>query len=200
VTLGISGWQFNVSSSRPTASVDFYALSKQLSGQDISNLFTRSSSSFPSCVGLTASYATMDPCGTNSTGTNSPTSRCPLPEPNESTFKALGIRNTSLEVGYDWDEVNSLFGYMVVNGRVLNLGPYLKLFPSAIPDDPVDAIIRSVAGSNSTLGKDATKLFWNTQKTVGSVRCLTDRYAAGTLDKMTPGEFDGSAKGRPLHR
>lgn len=189
MTLGISGWQFNVSSSRPTGSVDFYALSKELSGQDISNLFARPASSFPSCAGLTASYATMDPCSANRTTGNAPASKCPLPEPNDATYTALSIQNTSLEVGYDWDEVNALFGYMVVNGQVLNLGPYLKLNPSAIPDDPVDAIIRSVAGSNSTLGKDATKLFWNTQKTVQGVRCLTDRYTAGTLDKMTPGEF-----------
>jgi chitin synthase len=190
VTLGVNGWQFNISASRPTASIDFYALSRQLSGQDVTHLFSRPASSLPSCAGLTGTYATYNPCARNSSA-GSPTaiSSCPLPELNEATLNALGFQNTSLEIGYDWDEVNALYGYMVVNGKVLNLSPYLRLFPTTIANDPVDAIIRGVAGSNSTMGKDATKLFWNTKKTVDSVKCLNERFGAGTIDKTTPGCF-----------
>ena len=188
VVLGVSGWQFNVSASKPTGNVDFYTLSNQLSGQDITPLFTRPVSSFPACSGMTARFATYDPCKTTTNSGTTATSACPLPELSEATLNALGFQNTSLETGYDWDEVNALYGYMVVNGRVLNLSPYLRLFPEAILDDPVDSIIRGVAGSNSTMGKDATRLFWNTKRGVDAVGCLNERFAAGAIDKTTPGE------------
>jgi chitin synthase len=135
----------------------------------------------------------MDTCGNKTISAGGVAkSSCPLPDLTENTISTIGIKNTSMMVGYDWDEVSALPGYMVVNGLVLNLSPYLSLNPNPIEDDPVDAIIRQVAGSTSDMGKDATKLFWNKKVTVDSVDCLAERFLAGKIAKTTPGECSSS--------
>lgn len=164
-------------------------MSEQLSGQDITNLFTRQASDFPACVDLEGAFAKGNPCGEARQPSTPGTARsnCPLPEPTDETFTKLNIQNTSVQIGYDWDQVSSLYGYIVVDEVVLNFAPYLDLHPDPISNDQVDLAIRQAAGVNSTLGKDATRLFLNTKATERAVKCLQQRYMAGKISKTSPG-------------
>lgn len=137
----------------------------------------------------------MNPCGNSTVSPGGDAvSGCPLPAPTKETFDTLSIQNTSMLVGYSWNQVNALEGYMVINGKVLNFSPYLRLNPNEIKDDPVDEIIRKVAATNSTLGKDGTRLVWNRQRTIDAVPCLMERYMAGVIDKTTPGQSHANSK------
>lgn len=92
-------------------------------------------------------------------------------------------------------QVARLPEYLVLNGFVLDLGPYLEANPEGIAGDEVDGIIRHVLShGNSTLGggKDATRLFYNSDRSTRAVRCITDRYLAGRIDKVAPGCFFAS--------
>src|SRR5207245_347774 len=68
--------------------------------------------------------------------------------------------------------------YLVVDGNVLNLDPYIATYPDPI-DDLMDRIIRKVLNSD---GRDATRYFFLTPN------CFF-KYFAGKIDKKTIGCF-----------
>ncbi len=194
MTLSISGWVFNVSSSKVQATVDFYKIASQMPGQDITNLFTRNLTEYPLCKG-SYRYATTPLCnssavaGVKEMGT---LQACPLPKPVDATFSTLAIQNSSLLEGYSWNQVASLQDYLVLDGLVLNMSPYIAANPTAIPGDDVDLAIRQVLSNQSSSGKDATRLFYNRKDTHDAIGCLQTRYLAGRIDKITPGCFVSS--------
>lgn len=182
-SLGIEGYVFKVSSNaQATDGVNLASLA-QNPGQDITTLFTRDAASFKACSGLKFGVATDAPCASSTP--------CPLPNLNSSaTFQSLGLSNTSLVVGYDWDQVASLKNYFVIDGAVLNMNPYMTLHPSAVAGDAVDTALRTLLVSQSgESGRDGTRLFYNRADIKSAVPCLTQRYYAGNIDKITPGCF-----------
>lgn len=184
-TLSVQGIVFNVTAAQSPQAVDLNLLTQQEPGQDITPYFTRSASQYTACNGLSFYVATDNPC--------SSTVPCPLGPLNaSSTFTQLNIQETSQLLGYDWSQVAIMSNYLVIDGAVLNMNPYIELHPSPISFDPVDLAIRTVLQSNNTGGKDATKLFYNNAATKSAVPCLTQRYFAGNIDKITPGCFVSS--------
>ncbi|KIO19050.1 hypothetical protein M407DRAFT_31299 [Tulasnella calospora MUT 4182] len=179
-TLSLSGHILNTTQSFSSA-VDFNALSVQSPGQDITNLFKRSASDFTTCKGLTFAAATDDPCAN--------TNFCVLDAPTKTTLSNYKLILTDKQTGYDWDLVANLTAYMVLDGNVLNLTPYLLAHPNAIPNDQVDIAIRTVLTNSKAYGKDATRLFFQRENLKAAVPCLTERYFAGAIDKVTPGCF-----------
>lgn len=189
--LGINGWDFDVTKaslpSQADVGVNLYTLAGNTSGYDITPLFKRDT--FPECSGHTAAYATSSLCKLGSAAT---LASCPLGQLTTSNFASLKMTNTSRRVGYDWKDLgNSTFNeYMVIDGQVLNLGPYLHANPNAISGDTVDKAIRTQLQTvGATGGRDATRLFYTNSDTKKAVKCLTQRYYAGQIDKITPGCF-----------
>lgn len=167
--------------------MNFYALAHQLSGQDVTSVFNRHEETAASCQGLEqeGAYATSSLCGSNTT-----TRYCVLPPATSTTLGNLQVVKTGKSIGYTWTQVAQLPEYLVLNGFVLDLGPYLEANPDAIPSDEVDTIIRHVLShGNSTTGggKDATRLFYNSDRGIRAARCISDRYMAGRIDKVPPG-------------
>lgn len=185
--LGIGGFDFNVSNSLVQSKANFFDLAKQLSGQDITGLFDRSSPAlYPACNGITAKYATSNLCAVQ----GDPNAQCPLGALTPQTFSSLRITNSTKQVGYAWSQVSDFQSFFVIDGAVLNLSPYMAANPTAIPNDPVDVAIRYVLTKmDGSGGKDATRLFFNRQPLQAAVPCLTQRYHAGRIDKITPGCF-----------
>lgn len=183
--LGVAGWQVNITNSLTAPGADFYDLAKKMPGQDITNLFTRTAADFPACRGATYAAATDAPCPTPAA--------CPLTAPNAATLGTLKITNTTLQIGYDWEQVTLLTNFLVIDGAVLNLGTYMTLHPNAINNDPIDLAIRTVLRVRpGSSGKDATRLFVNRAELQAAIPCLTQRYYAGRIDKITPGCFVSS--------
>lgn len=182
-TLGIQGSMFNISQSKsPNSSINFFTLASQLPGQDITTLFTRNAADFPLCQGLSFRAAQDPPC-------NSATP-CPLgPLSNSATLQSIQLVNITRPVGYDWDQVSTLSNYIVLDGHVLNLNPYMKLHPNPIPGDAVDIAIRTLFTTPGTSGRDGTRLFVNSNDIRSAIPCLVERYKAGSIDKITPGCF-----------
>lgn len=182
LTLGIHGVLFNTTNAKSTANVSFTELD-QNPGQDITTYFQRDAASFPSCTGLNFRVALDEPCTT--------ATPCPLGNLNStSTFTTLGLTNTNLLVGFDWHQVAKLANYLVIDGAVLNMQPYMALHPTAIPTDDVDKAIRTLLVSQpSKSGKDGTRLFYNRANIRAAVPCMIERYYAGNIDKVTPGCF-----------
>ncbi|KAF8608570.1 glycosyltransferase family 2 protein [Ceratobasidium sp. AG-I] len=181
--LGVSGWQVNITNSLTSPGADFYDLATKMPGQDITNLFTRAAADFPACRGATYAAATDAPCAI----------ACPLAAPNAGTLSSLKITNTSAQIGYDWDQVTLLTNFLVVDGAVLNFQPYMTQHPNAINNDPIDTAIRTVLRVRpGKSGKDATRLFTNRAQLQAAIPCLTQRYYAGRIDKITPGCFVNS--------
>lgn len=184
-TLGIQGFMFNVSSAHSTKDVDFATLAR-IPGQDITSLFQRDASQFKSCHGLNFRVALDPPCST--------ATPCPLPPINASaTYQSLSLFNTKFSAGYSWDQVSAMHDYLVLDGAVLNMGPYLTTNPRAISSDNVDRALRTIIEKQSTeTGKDATRLFFNRADLKSAIPCLKERYYAGNIDKITPGCFVSS--------
>ncbi|KAI0029717.1 glycosyltransferase family 2 protein [Vararia minispora EC-137] len=182
-TLSVQGTVFNISNSKPTSSVNFFTLASEMSGQDITYLFTRSASDFPACHGLSYKIATDAPCTSSAS--------CPLGNLNSSSaFSTLGLVNTNRPIGYGWDQVGSIGNYIVIDGNVLNLNPYISAHnQTAVANDLVDAALRSVLAQDSKGGRDATRLFVNNAALKSAIPCLKQRYVAGHIDKITPGCF-----------
>ena len=177
--LGVQGWQMNITKYPTVSGVNFTEL-LQDPGQDITTLFDRSASQYPACSGLSARAAAEDPCPN--------TSKCPIGNLTSSELSSLGFVNTSLIVGYDWDQVAALENYFVIDGAVLNMNSYMALHPTSIPSDTVDAAIRSVLTTMpGSSGRDATRLFYYRSDLKAVVPCLVQRYYAGNIDKVTPG-------------
>jgi len=101
----------------------------------------------------------------------------------------LRFINTTRRVGYDWDQVQRLNNYIVIDGNVLNLEPYMVKYPNAIKNDLIDKTIRKVIKSG---GKDATRYFFSKSDMKEAVKCVTDKYYAGNIDKDTIGCFISS--------
>jgi chitin synthase len=179
-TLGIAGLLYNITQANTPVGVDLFALSQD-GGQDITTLFTRTASNFPACKGLTARVALDNPCSTP----------CPLDNLfSDATFKALNIFKTGRRVGFDWGQVSLRRNYVVINGAVLNMDPYMKLHPNPIPSDVVDAALRTLLSAGSAKsGKDGTRLFYSRDDLKKNAPCLIQRYTAGNIDKITPGCF-----------
>lgn len=155
---------------------------------DVTGLFDLSSLPFPGCDGITAAYATTNLCtGTDLTTANA---TCSYTAPASSLYSTLSITNTTKQVGYDWDQLSNLTHYLVLDGNVLNLTPYMLAHPTPIANDTVDTAIRFMLEEyNGSGGRDATRIFNNEQALRSSIKCLEQRYYAGHLDKITPGCF-----------
>lgn len=184
--LGILGWQFDVTQSNFTSDAyTLQGLAFERNGQDITNLFKRDNSRIGSCNDneLKNFTAVTQQLCLNETG-------CPLPEISPSTFDFLKITNTSKKVGFDWDQLANLSYHIVIDGNVLNLGPYIEAHPKDIEGDRMDKIIRTVLEtSHKEGGKDATRLFFAKPSLKKSVKCLVSKYYAGNIDKQTIGCF-----------
>ncbi len=194
VTVSIGGWVFNVSSSVTQPNVDFYKISKQMPGQDVTNLFVRNLTDYPKCT-ASFRYVTTPLCNSSAVANVKETGTlqaCPLQKGSDATFSSLSIQNSSLLEGYSWDQVASLKDYLVIDGFVLNMSPYMAANPTAIPGDEIDFAIRQVLGNPSSSGKDATRLFYNRKDPQNAIPCLLSRYLAGRIDKITPGCFVAS--------
>lgn len=176
---------FNVSSAMSPSGVDLLLLAQQEPGQDITPYFTRSASEYSACKGLSFSAATDNPCTSSIP--------CPLgPLNSSSTFSQLNIQETTMLLGYDWDQVANLSNYFVIDGAVLNMNPYITLHPKSIPADSVDLAIRTIFKESAASGKDATRLFYSRTDIRSAVPCLMQRYYAGNIAKITPGCFISS--------
>lgn len=122
-TLGIEGWEFDISSAQlpgqDEVGYNLYTRSSDASGYDITPLFSRvTATDYPSCEGLTGSYATISTCQTNSSSTQSSGLKpCPLGNLNATNLNDLGVRNTSRLVGYGWEDLaNANYSNYLVSG------------------------------------------------------------------------------------
>ncbi|KAI0743448.1 glycosyltransferase family 2 protein [Daedaleopsis nitida] len=177
--LGVQGWQMNITKFPAAQGINFTSL-LQSPGQDITTLFQRTASQYPSCSGVTFRAGAEDPCPNKD--------KCPIGPLTTAQLQSFGWVNTSLIVGYDWDQVAELANYFVLDGAVLNMNSYMALHPSSIPGDNVDAAIRTVLTTMpGGSGRDATRLFYYRDELRKAVPCLVERYYAGNIDKITPG-------------
>ncbi len=184
-TLSILGEIYSFTSVKSPADVDFTTYLNN-PGQDITPLFQRDASQFAECRTLNFRVAKDPPCPSPST--------CPLPPLNlTSTYKTLNIAHTSFLAGYSWAQVAALPNYIVLDGSVINLNPYMSVHANPIPSDSVDRAIRTVLSPTvSSSGKDATRLFYHREDLAFAVPCIKRRYRAGNIDKITPGCFASS--------
>jgi chitin synthase len=190
--VGIEGWQFNVSQSKPPSTdANFYQLSS-VPGTDISYLFNGHGQNINACTNpgnpTTAQYAavTFNPCDAHT---------CILDPISAAAFTKYGLVNTTRQVGFDWTQLGAanLTNYFVIDGNVLNMGPYMQAHPHALPNDALDGVIRTIL--NTTFGeggKDGTKVFFRNDELKAASDCLVQKYYAGHIDKSTPGCFAAS--------
>jgi len=183
--IGIEGWNFQVSDPTPTS---LSIPANSFGGTDATPLFDRSGYSFPACEGIRRPYATVSLC-TSATQGNA--SSCTLKQPTTSYLTSqLHLTNTTKEVGYDWAQLANFTNFLVIDGSVLNLTPYINAHPTPLVNDTVDAAIRFILNDlDPSGGKDATRVFYNDNELKASVDCLTQRYQAGHIDKVSPGCF-----------
>ncbi|KAK4047860.1 hypothetical protein OIO90_006021 [Microbotryomycetes sp. JL221] len=184
--VGIEGWNIQVSQSTPS---ELSGPANTLGGTDVTNLFDRSANTRHSaCAGTQAAYATSNLC--TGPGGNTANATCTYQRPTTGYLATLGMRNTSQQVGYSWEQLSNLTNYLVIDGNVLNLNPYMLAHPTAIANDTIDSAIRfMLLEYDSQGGRDATRIFYNRRDLQDSVSCLVQRYYAGHLDKITPGCF-----------
>ncbi|KDN52539.1 glycosyltransferase family 2 protein [Tilletiaria anomala UBC 951] len=191
-TLGINGWMFTINSgenlrSPQESGVNLYMLANSVPGYDISTLFRRQT---PACQGISGAFASLDPCSVALP--NGQNAGCVQGDLSDDNLRASSFVNTSRKVGFGWDTVsNDTFkNFMVLDGDVLNMNPYIAKFPKPIANDPVDSIIRSqLQQMDSKYGKDATRYFYTQGNFRAEVNCLRQKYLAGQIDKITPGCF-----------
>ncbi|GAA6062843.1 hypothetical protein JCM10212_001849 [Sporobolomyces blumeae] len=183
--VGIEGWNFQVSDATPTS---LSTVAASYGGTDETGLFDRSGFSFPACDGITAPYATVNLCTSTTEGN---ATSCTLKAPTASYLKSqLHLTNTTKQVGYDWGQLANFTNFLVIDGNVLNLTPYINAHPNPIKNDTVDEALRfMLTEMDAKGGKDATRLFYNNDTLKASVDCLTSRYYAGHIDKISPGCF-----------
>ncbi|CAD6964982.1 unnamed protein product [Tilletia controversa] len=186
-TVGVNGWLFNVSNAAALPSTRFKFPVYTQTGTDITPNFART---FPRCGGSKDMYATIDPCQSTNLDAAG-TTGCFLGNMDVATLRTLGMSNTSRKVGYDWDDIASgrYPEYIVIDGNVLNFGPYFALVQKQT-GDLVDLALRTqitlldVAG-----GRDATRMFYTNNVLRAALPCLIEKYYAGHIDKITPGCF-----------
>ena len=187
-TLGIHGWQFNVSTSLvPASGPNFYRLASSHSGQDITPFFSAAKPS--SCQNQKSQAAVQELCYPTN-GFNG----CPLGELSSSTLSSLQLFNTSKMVGFSWDQIGLLTNAMVINGIVLNMDAYVNANPEPITNDTVDNAIRTILrrSGGATGGRDATHMFESRSELKAMIPCLSDRYGQGVIDRETAGCFFSS--------
>lgn len=159
-----------------------------LGGTDATYLFDRSDVVYRGCEGKTGAYARTNLCTGESGLTANAT--CTLRAPTPQYLTSLGLVNSTKIVGYSWEQISNLTNYLVIDGNVLNMNPYLLAHPDPIRNDTVDSAIRFVLKEmDENGGRDATRLFYNRKEHEEAVSCLIHRYYAGHLDKITPGCF-----------
>jgi chitin synthase len=193
--VGILGWQFNTTNAKYTANLNFAELSR-IPGTDVTNYFTHGLN-VPACTNpgnaITATYkaVTDNPCSAlNGLGgcANGDTSAANL-------GNNFGLVNSTRQVGFDWSQFAefNLTNYIVVDGNVLNMDPYIKQNPVALPNDSLDVLIRGlISNSFAQGGRDGTKMFFRRPELKASVDCLVQKYSAGHIDKETTGCFVSS--------
>ncbi|PVG02377.1 glycosyltransferase family 2 protein [Serendipita vermifera] len=182
--VSIQGYLYNVTSA-DTGAFDFFGAVGKLSGVDVTPQFKRAASDFKSCANLQFKAAKDDPCPT--------ASPCPLPALGNATFTQLHIFTKGLLVGYDWAQVAALKNFLVMDGFVLNMQPYMNANPTATASDKVDKALRKVlVETDASGGKDATLLFSTDSELKAAIPCLVERYLAGNIDKTSPGCFIAS--------
>lgn len=190
--LGVLGWQFNMSASNPSGSLDFYNLAT-VPGTDITNYFTHGTD-LSDCtnpgndIALTFTAVNSNPCSaSNGVG------GCLYGDTSTSNLQGTyGLVNTSRQVGYDWTQfaTANLTYFMVIDGNVLNMEPYIMENPQPIASDALDAVIRDLLNSSfAEGGRDGTKMFFRRPEFKASINCLVQKYRAGHIDKKTTGCF-----------
>ncbi|PWN22475.1 hypothetical protein BCV69DRAFT_267874 [Microstroma glucosiphilum] len=192
-TLGIDGWNFDISAAKLPDSaqvgVDLWTMADTVSGYDVTTLFNRTvKNDYPACQNQTGAYATSTTCDM-STAT---LTKCALGYLNTTNLATLGMTNLTRRVGYGWEDLkNSTFAnYLVIEGHVLNMNPYLLANPKAIANDSVDLAIRSQLQNFTDSGaRDATRYFYTSSATKNAIPCMMEKYMAGSIDKITPGCF-----------
>ncbi|KAJ7251759.1 chitin synthase-domain-containing protein [Mycena haematopus] len=180
-TLSVQGTLYDITAAKSPANLSFPALAAKNPGQDITNFFGRNPADYPKCAGLTARAALDTPC--------SNTTPCQFANHTPAFLATLGFKSVG-RAGYSWDQVGNMSTYMVLDGAVLNMTTYFQNHPTPIPGDAVDAALRTVlTQSNTASGKDGTRLFSSRSNLNPAIACLQERYAAGNIDKVTPGCF-----------
>ena len=153
-------------------------------GQDISNLFIKNT---PHCANLNSAAATFDNCKAPG--------GCPA---NTTSTQASLLDSFNLapaqgkKVGYDWNQMGlpEMANYLVIDGNVLNFDKYFAVYKNPIPNDELDAVIRSIIGRTMPSGgRDATKIFFRRETFKDSATCLVEKFGAGAIDKASPGCF-----------
>ncbi|CCF50269.1 hypothetical protein NDA11_006698 [Ustilago hordei] len=190
--LGVQGWALDIAQAHHfpnTEASNLFSLSTTRSGSDISSLFARTSSvNFPACRGFTGAYAADPPClALNGTLLQ----ECPLGPMTPASFATYGMRNESKRIGYGWQDIESgnFTNFIVLDGSVLNMTPYLKANPAPIRGDVVDLAIRQQLSTRVRGGRDSTMMFYTNPTARKAIKCLVQKYEAGHIDKITPGCF-----------
>lgn len=162
------------------------SIGNSFGGSDITGMFDRTAVNFPACNGFKQRWATVGLC-TDSNEANA--TSCAFGAPSDSYLSSLGLKNTTRQVGYNWNQITNFTNYFVLDGNVLNLTPYMNAYPAPIKNDPVDAAIRTMLGNSTGGSRDGTRTFHNTNELKATTKCLAQRYYAGHIDKITPGCF-----------
>ncbi|KAI9485349.1 MAG: chitin synthase-domain-containing protein [Benjaminiella poitrasii] len=193
--LGVLGWQFNISESKPTGGLNFYDLAT-VPGTDITNYFTHGTN-IPECTNpgnektLSFTAVTMNPCSANNGHGG-----CLYGDTSTSNLQGTyGLVNVSRQVGFDWTQfaISNLTYYIVIDGNVLNMEPYMKAYPTPIETDELDALIRGLLNNSFPEGgRDGTKMFFRKPEFKSAINCLVQKYRAGHIDKSTTGCFVSS--------
>lgn len=192
--MGILGWQFNTTTANP-GSLDFAQLAT-IPGTDVTNYFNHGTN-IPDCINpgnditLTFNAVTTVPCTPTAGFTG-----CVHGEISTANLEGiLGLKNSTRQVGFDWAQFAqfNLTNYIVVDGNVLNMDPYIRIHPIPIPNDPLDVLIRGlISNSFAEGGRDGTKMFFRRPEFKAAVNCLVQKYRAGHIDKKTTGCFVSS--------
>ncbi|KAN0059767.1 Chitin synthase, class 7 [Thecaphora frezii] len=193
--ISVQGWEFNISAASQLPVEDqlntqLFALAKAQSGSDITPLFSSAmQTNYPSCASQRGAYAQPAVCTYLN---NTLAQNCPMGTLDAKTLSSYGMVNTTRGVGYAWEDIDSgnFTNYMILDGVVLNLNPYLVANPRPISGDVVDIAIREQLSPDSGGGgRDATMMFYSDPETRKAIRCLKEKYRAGGIDKITPGCF-----------
>lgn len=193
--MGILGWQFNTTTAKSTANLNFPVLAA-IPGTDITNHFTHGVN-IPSCLApgntITSTFKAITslPCTPVNTFAG-----CLDGDLTTANLEGvLGLVNSSRQVGFDWSQFAqfNLTHYIVIDGNVLNMEPYITANPLPIAGDSLDVLIRGLlSNSFAEGGRDGTKMFFRRPEFKAAVDCLVQKYRAGHIDKKTTGCFVSS--------